>query len=1197
MKKTIMKTLSVMLAVVLTLTSAPLSGFIGIELPEWFDFSIKSSAATSSGACGENVSFNFNSSTGTLTISGTGEMKNYILSDDRPWASYEDNIKKVIINNGVTSISKYAFYSCNNLTSVTIPDSVATIGDYAFFVCDSLTSITIPDNVTKIGDYAFYNCDSLTSVTIPDSVTTIGKEAFYSCESITKITIGDSVRTIGKEAFYNCAGITSITIPASVTSIGSNAFCICSNLTEILVEENNRYYSNDEYGVLFNKDKTTLIQYPNGNTRACYTFPASVTSIGDSAFRWCTNLTSITINDGVKTIGDSAFCDCRSLTSVTIPESVTYIGGHAFAYCFKLTSITIPDNVTTISTCAFLWCSNLTSVSIGKNVTNIGGNAFQDCQNLTSITMPDTVTEIGVLAFSGCSRLKNITIPNSVTKIIYAAFKDCYSLTDVYYGGSENEWNEITIGNSNEPLLNATKHYARENNPTGTCGDNLTWEFDLYTGTLTISGAGEMYFYYCINTGSEIPWNAYKDDIKTVIIDNGVTEIGYYAFYRCENITSVTIPDSVTTIRYWAFASCDSLTNVTIPASVTSIGEHAFSYCDSLTELIVDEDNQYYSSDEFGVLFDKDKTTLIKYPQGNIRTSYTIPNGVTTIDEYAFSFCKNLINVTIPDTVIKIGDNAFRDCVRLTDIIIPNSVTRIGDEAFDGCDSLTTVRIPASVTSIGDNAFLFCNKLAEIIVDENNQYYSSDEYGVLFNKDKTTLIKYPEDNTRTSYIIPDGVTKIDDNAFYFCHNIATVIVPSSVTEIESGPFTGCNELTQIIVDENNQYYSNDEYGVLFNKEKKAVIRYPEGKTETSYTISNGVTTIADYAFSGCDNLTSVTIPESVTTIGRNAFFLSYSFKEAYYYGTEEEWNEIDIEEIRNSSLVNATIHYNYIDPNKFTGIKGDYFYWNDVRLKAYQLVEFEGDYYFINDGHKIAKNKRIYLSERFVEGTDLKVGYYDFDAEGKMILLNGPVGDYFYKDNVRLKAYQLVEFEGNYYFINDGHKIAKNKRIYLSQRFVEGTDLKVGYYEFDSEGKMVYLNGPVGDYFYKDNVRQKAYQLVEFEGNYYFINDSHKLAKNKRIYLSERFVEGTDLKVGYYEFDSEGKMVYLNGPVGDYFYKDNVRLSAYQLVEFEGEFYFVYNSHKLAKNKRIYLSERFVEGTDLEVGYYNFDADGKMIIE
>ena len=421
MKKSFRKILPALLALIMVVSIIPMSVF-------------NVSAATS-GSCGKNVSFNFSSSTGTLTISGTGEMEQYALLDDRPWLSYEDSIKKVIINNGVTSIGKYAFYSC-----------------------DSLTSITIPDSVTTIGQDAFYSCDSLTSITIPDSVTTIGDRAFFSCVGLKKVTIGDYVRTIGKEAFYNCDGLTSITIPKSVTSIGYKAFDICTNLTEILVEENNRYYSSDKYGVLFNKEGTKLIKYPNGNAETCYTIPEGVTSISGYAFRWCTNLTSITIPEGVTSIGEYAFSDCRSLTSVNLPDSLTYIGGHAFAYCQLTGSVTIPDNVKTIGSCAFLWCSNLTSVEIGKNVTTIDGNAFQYCRKIRSITIPNGVTEIDGFAFSGCSSLRSVTIPDSVTLIVCAAFDDTH-LTDVYYGGSESEWNSIVIGNSNQSLLNATIHY------------------------------------------------------------------------------------------------------------------------------------------------------------------------------------------------------------------------------------------------------------------------------------------------------------------------------------------------------------------------------------------------------------------------------------------------------------------------------------------------------------------------------------------------------------------------------------------------------------------------------------------------------------------------------------------------------------------------------------------------------------------
>ena len=277
-----------------------------------------------------------------------------------------------------------------------------------------------------------------------------------------------------------------------------------------------------------------------------------------------------------------------------------------------------------------------------------------------------------------------------------------------------------------------------------------------------------------------------------------------------------------------------------------------------------------------------------------------------------------------------------------------------------------------------------------------------------------------------------------------------------------------------------------------------------------------------------------------------------------------------------------------------------YFYLNGARLSCYQLVEFEGYWYFIDDGHKYARNKRIYLSAQFVEGTPFTVGYYEFGDDGKMIVKNGPQEDgYFYINGSRLSCYQLVQYQGDWYFIDDGHKYARNKRIYLSAQFVEGTDFVVGYYQFGDDGKMIIKNGPWEDgYFYRNGSRLSCYQLVEYEGDWYFIDDGHKYAKSKRIYLSAQFVDGTDFAVGYYEFGADGRMIVKNGPWEDgYFYRNGSRLNCYQLVEFEGDWYFIDDGHKYAKSKRIYLSAQFVDGTPFPVGYYEFDAEGKLIVK
>ncbi len=291
--------------------------------------------ADDSGSCGSNVSYTYVESTGTLTISGTGDMESYASSSKTPWSAYSSSIKKVVINNGVTSIGESAFSICTGLTSVTIPNSVTSIGEKAFFYCSGLTSVTIPNSVTSIGNSAFYFCSGLTSVTIPNSVTSIGSGAFYYCRELTSITIPNSVTSIGSSVFSYCYGLTSMTIPNSVTSIeysafigctglisvtigngvtsiGEGAFSGCEGLTSINVAEDNLNYASID-GVLYNKDKNTLIMCPMGKTGSM-TIPNSVTSIGSSAFYSCEGLTSMTVE-----ATNPPLCESSLVSNYNIP--------------------------------------------------------------------------------------------------------------------------------------------------------------------------------------------------------------------------------------------------------------------------------------------------------------------------------------------------------------------------------------------------------------------------------------------------------------------------------------------------------------------------------------------------------------------------------------------------------------------------------------------------------------------------------------------------------------------------------------------------------------------------------------------------------------------------------------------------------------------------------------------------------------
>ena len=375
----------------------------------------------------------------------------------------------------------------------------------------------------------------------------------------------------------------------------------------------------------------------------------------------------------------------------------------------------------------------------------------------------------------------------------------------------------------------------------GTCGENLTWELDD-EGTLTISGTGNMGNY---GGAGHTPWYSNSSAIQTVIIEDGVTSIGNYAFYDCTNLRSVTIPNGVTSISTYAFCECNSLTSVTIPDSVTSIGNYAFYNCTSLTGIWVEVNNPNYCSDDYGVLFNKDQTRLLTAP-GALSGTYEIPDSVTNISNQAFSCCTSLIGITIPDSVISIGDSAFRDCTSLASTIIPDSVTSIGMYVFWGCTGLTSITIPDSVTSIGFSAFVRCTSLTSITipdsvtsisycafegctsltgiwVEANNPNYCSDDYGVLFNKDQTRLIIAPGALSGT-YEIPDSVTSIGNDAFYCCTSLTSVTIPGSVISIGEYSFAGCTSLTDIYFKGSAPIWGNN---YVFS-EVTATAYYPSG---------------------------------------------------------------------------------------------------------------------------------------------------------------------------------------------------------------------------------------------------------------------------------------------------------------------------------------------------------------------------------
>ena len=560
-----------------------------------------------------------------------------------------------------------------------------TSGDYRYFV-------NADDTVTVAG-YVGHGTD----ITIPSAidgrkVTVIGQAAFQNCSALTKVVIPNGVISVEKDAFMKCTSLKSVVIPESVKSL-KTPFEFCSSLASISVSTKNQHYIS-ENGIVFDKPKKRIICYPPGKTSESYTIPDSVEEIAESAFATCRYLTSVSVQGSVTEIGEAAFENCSGITDITIPDSVRTIGSSTFEGCTSLQSVDLPKNIESLSYRLFAGCSALTGMTLPNSLSSVDGSVFYGCSKLENIIIPKSVSSLGVGIFCDCASLQKIDIPEKITDIPDRTFSGCTALSEISFSGKV-----VSVGSGAFKECTALKAITLPDSLTyignsafyGCSG--LTWldipknvnVIDIgafsHCDSLTeitipqgVASINDRVFSHCSKlTKVSIPDSVtsigdgafeHCSSLKSIVIPGTVVSVRYGAFYYCIALTNVTISNGVTSIGHNAFSNCIALTSISIPDSVSSIGEYVFAYCRKLTNISVSGGNSNYSS-ENGVLFNKNKTKLIVCPCGK-QGKYTIPDGVKTVESYAFAYCVGLTSITVPDTVTSIKTDSLAGCDNLT---------------------------------------------------------------------------------------------------------------------------------------------------------------------------------------------------------------------------------------------------------------------------------------------------------------------------------------------------------------------------------------------------------------------------------------------------------------------------------------------------------------------------------------------------
>ena len=811
-------------------------------------------------------------------------------------------IESIAIPAGVTTMAA-AFKNCEQLKSFTFPSNLTSVANSTFYGCISLEKVIFPENskIKTIDYLSFVGCMSLKEIDIPATVEEIKHSAFRYCTSLEKVnflvdsTTGKSNLkkiyhwsfqetalkefilpesnnsiTIEYDTFLYCRDLEKVYISSTVESI-NRVFEQCASIKEIIISKDNENLVVDENApIVYNKDKTA-IQYIYGDIETdTYVIPEGVTQIGNYAFSGQTSLKKVVIPSTIKSIGVNAFINCVNLETVEFAEGVTQLtklDNYTFQNCKSLKNINIPTSVKTFGTYVFDGCESLTNIELHDGVTALGDYMFRE-SGLTSFTVPTGVKVLPQYLFALCADLKEVKLYEKVTTINGYVFRGCESLTSIdlpdsittlaQYAFAGAYFDEVTV-----PGNVQVNNYLFSD--TSTTSYTYVKKIILSEG---ITQIGRYAFRNCI-------------ELTEVVLPNSLVKICDYAFDNCTLLKEVTIPEGVTMLgsnttsftistNAYTFRNCTSLEKVVLPSKLTQIGGYAFQNCTALTSINLENVTMLagYAFENAGIK----SADLSSLQQVNINVfkactqleTVKLGNTLATMNNGMFWGCSALKEVKIPDSVTAINGNVFRECTSLETLVIPqNAVLNKASYVFQGCTNLRSLTISSPLTEIAMNMFDGCEKL-------------------------------------TSFTIPDTVKTIANYAFQGT-SIERLHLPKLITSLSNYSLAGCDTLKEITVDSANTVFTSVD-GVLYNSDNE-IQCYPAGKelengvlvipeevgiykyafagvkTVKEVYLPSSMVVVPAYAFYGCESIEKVVIAEGATQIGNYAFQNCTSLKE------------------------------------------------------------------------------------------------------------------------------------------------------------------------------------------------------------------------------------------------------------------------------------------------------------------------------